>query len=805
MIMKLTKKRFPAPFKSKEGSLLVTVSLLFAINSILFMMKGQRITTLFNNWSFESIYLTYLALFVLFLAVLIYILEKPLNFLLLVKKVLLLFLPSEIILLFTFHNLSDKLTETLRDTGFGKELLSISPFEVSDRLATITFSHLLIPLTYLYIITVCFYWFFKYKNYRKISDFLKDFQEKKEREASKLPLLKKASLWVKKHGTLLLFLVISVVLLNIGFSNYHLSEFAAVDEPLWTFGRITKFWNNVADGEFQKTMISDKPGITVAILSGFGLPFEDPHRYESMSTAKLSAKGLDIRNMNFALRFPITFFASLMLFAFYFLVRKLLGRVIAIISLIFIGLSPILLGISTIINPDALLWIFLPLSMLSYFLYMKNQENRFLYLAGFLLGLAVLTKYIANILYIFFFGLIFLEYIFNSKKYKPAGTSVYLKKALSDYAVLIFFSLLTFFLLLPAAWVDISRILEGTIYSKAFVGVWPIFAVLISLILLDMSLFKSKIITKMLDFLAHYKTPIIIIPSLAFLAFTLLTLAVTYTGMEIYDLEAILASPKTSYLSGGFSALMSANFYSLIFGITPLAFLGLLIAITANIKDSRKNNDKVIWSTYITIFILFYYLASTASNVSATVRYQIVIYPLALILASIGISYVVTSERIKKYIVFNTAVVALIIASVYSLNFIKPFYFSYASDLLPEKYILNIKDMGDGSFEAAQYLNSLPQPEKLSVWTDKRGVCAFFEGDCDSGFDFDKQKKSFDYFVVSSGREARTTKMTLSRVNGGNVTLFRLDKLYEANKAAFEIKIGGRPNNFVKVIKADSL
>lgn len=775
--MELPKIRIRKPLETLENKLLISTSLFFAVISSFFFMKGQKMS-LVATISFERIYLAYGIVFLFLIVILAYVFRNPISFLSFAKKILLVFLPTEIILFSAF-------------------------FSHSDRFKTVLLNYEIRMLVYAYLIATCFYLLFLYKKYRRPADFFHDlFGSKREEKTEKISLSKRLSLWVKDQGAVTLFIVLAVMSLNIAFASFHLSEFAAVDEPLWTYGRIPKFWNNVSDGEFQKTMISDKPGITVAILSGTGLFFEDPLQYESASKEELSSKGMDIRDMNFALRLPIALFCSLMLLAFYFLIKKLLGKTTALLSLIFIGLSPILIGISTIINPDALLWVFMPLSMISYFIYLKNHQGRFLYLSGMFLGLAILTKYVANILYIFFFGIIFLEYIMNQEKYREEGISNYLRRTLPDYLILVFFSLLTFFLLLPAAWINISRLFEGTIYSKAFIKIWPLFIAIIATIIIDMLLWKNKLTGKILDFLARYRACFIIIPSCIFLAFTALTLAVTYSGMKIYDLEAILASPKTSYLSGGFSALMSANFYSLVFGIIPLSFLGIITSIIYAIKNSRKNNPNIVWSTYIIIFILLYYFASTISNVSATVRYQIVIYPLALIISALGINYLITSEKIKRYLVPNATFLIIILVSLYSLNFIKPFYFSYASDLLPKQYVLNIKDMGDGSFEAAQYLNSLPNAQKLIVWTDKRGVCTFFRGECHSGFDFDKSKISFDYFVISSGRENRTTKMTLSRVNGGNTTLFRLDKLYELQNPEFEIKIGERPNNFVKVISS---
>src|SRR3989344_7847943 len=115
----------------------------------------------------------------------------------------------------------------------------------------------------------------------------------------------------------------------------------------------------------------------------------------------------------------------------------------------------------------------------------------------------------------------------------------------------------------------------------------------------------------------------------------------------------------------------------------------------------------------------------------------------------------------------------------------------YASTLLPRAHFLDIKDMGEGSYEAAEYLNSLPEANMLNVWTDKSGVCDFFVGNCFSFLDasiFSKHK--IDYFVLSSGRKSRTMKMTLYQP---------LKNAYFSENAIYKLEIGGRPNNYVKV------
>lgn len=784
-------------FQNRENALLALVSLFLAFNSFLFVYRAIKhvnfIPSLF--WGLTEIYLSYAVAFFLYLGVLFYILRNPVSFLTIVRKTLLMLFPAVAIL----------------DWGFYSHFGSMNKM---------FFSNFFIFFTSFYVIGVGFYLLFRYKKYENFFRFLNDFKDpspdpeettrketwrKKYPRICKIPAIRSILSWFFVQGLVASLVLVSVIGFNIAFGSYHLSEFAAVDEPLWTYDRIPKFWNNVKDGEFFKTMVSDKPGITVAIISGVGLNWTNPYKFKSISwEGETNENYPDIREMNFAMRFPIFIFNALMLVVFYVFLKKLLGKSAALFSLILIGLSPLLIGISTIINPDSLLWVFTPLSLLAYFIYLKDNSNKYLYLSGIFLGLSILTKYVANLLYVFFFGMIFLEYIINKHRYENISLSEYFKNKFYDYFVIIFFSLATFFFLLPAAWVNIGRLGEGTIFSKAFLKVWPLFLIAMAVVFLDTKMLKNKLLSPTLNFLEKYKDYLVKIIVFVFLLSIFFAIVITYSGMHFYNLESILASPKSSGSTTDIVGLILANFYSMIFGIIPVSLLAILF-LTFKILISKEKNHNFSWPFYIIVFILIYYIASSVDSVSATVRYQIIIYPLAFILAAIGIEEFFKIKTVRKYFILRFAYLVFIVFCLYSLNSIKPFYFSYASDLLPQKYILNLKDMGDGSFEAAQYLNNLPHPEKLMVWTDKRGVCAFFIGSCQSGFDFDKNKTVFDYFVVSSGRETRTSRMTLSRVNGGNSTLFRLDKLYEIENPEYKLEIGGRPNNFVKIISAKEI
>lgn len=587
-------------------------------------------------------------------------------------------------------------------------------------------------------------------------------------------------------------ILIAVLAINFGFGFPRLDKFSAVDEPYWTYGRISKFWDSVAASKWRSTNVNDKPGITVALLSGFGLTKIDPMSYKDLrNDPKTDEQLAAIHTINFSFRLPIFLFALASLLLFYFLLRKLFNEQTALLAFIGIGLSPILLGISLIINPDSLLWIFLPLSLLAYFNYQKYGDKRYLYGSGVLFGLSLLTKYVANILYVFYFLLPFIEYVL--RKDKPT-LATYLKKSALDYAILVAISMATFFILFPAAWVSPGVLLKGTLLSKAFSSTWPLFAGVIGLVTLDHFAFANRSTHLVLDFAIKYRRIIISGIIGIFSLAALFVFVNTYLGMRFYDFPGIVNSPKG--IGGDPIGAIFGDFYSLIFGLPPVILLALFFALYRMIREKNTVSDEARISVSFLVFILFYYLASTVNDVVATIRYQIILYPLAIIIGAIGMSWIIENNRIKKYVSFPLAATALIVVLAGSLYSVRPFYFSYASDLLPKQYLLNLKDMGDGSYEAADYLNHLPNAHALTIWSDKGAVCQEFIGKCVIGFKKqDLGSITFNYFVTSTGRESRTFKLS-----GGAGEHIDFRKAYLTDDVVTKIAVTDRPDNFIKIV-----
>lgn len=112
----------------------------------------------------------------------------------------------------------------------------------------------------------------------------------------------------------------------------------------------------------------------------------------------------------------------------------------------------------------------------------------------------------------------------------------------------------------------------------------------------------------------------------------------------------------------------------------------------------------------------------------------------------------------------------------------------------PPQYVLNLKGMGDGSFEAANYLNALPNARDLKVWSDKGAVCAVFVGECYTGYNAKELKRvDFNYYVVSADRASKFEE----RLN--------FKRAYETNNYAYKLVLGGRENNFIKVVDTKNI
>jgi 4-amino-4-deoxy-L-arabinose transferase-like glycosyltransferase len=507
-----------------------------------------------------------------------------------------------------------------------------------------------------------------------------------------------------------------VVLCNTLFFSFgykNLGNFAAVDEPLWLYGRIGKYFNNLADGELEKTAVSDKPGITVSIISGVGLLFEDPKTFKIQKfQGEIHNTNADtINHLFFVFRLPILVFLALFLFFLFWLTQKTLGAPIALINQSLLATAPILVGMAKIINPDSLLWAFSLATLLAFLLFQKTKRFRLLVLTGILFGLALLTKYVANILLLFFLLFIALEYLYTTKSRDELPD--FFKSAFAELGVIFFFALATFYILLPATWIEPSLLLSSTFFSQAFVKFAGLFLLLIALLLLEITYHQSRFLLAITPLVQKIRVPFLVTMSAIFFGSFTFVLWHTATHQGIWNFSELLSSPKTVSGKSGMLGIFFSNIYVLLFSVAPLVVLGVTLVFFSFIRTlrSQKYNAPFLTTFLLALSILLYYLGSVLNGVASIIRYQIILYPLFILLAAIGYNFVISLFP-KRYQVWLLGItLAVIIGSGINTLRNTPFPGSYASVLLPKDEVLDVKDMGPGSYEAAQFLNALPNAE----------------------------------------------------------------------------------------------
>jgi hypothetical protein len=242
--------------------------------------------------------------------------------------------------------------------------------------------------------------------------------------------------------------------------------------------------------------------------------------------------------------------------------------------------------------------------------------------------------------------------------------------------------------------------------------------------------------------------------------------------------------------------------YPFVFSISPLLIL-LLFIITI-----RSYKNKVLLENYTilfsgSIFILIYFISTLLAHIVTNARYSIILYPLIAVLGGVIIKELLilfNFNSLKKFIIISLIIIFFGILSFWQL---KPFYFSYTNFLLPSQDSIH-DSWGHGSYEAAQYLNSLPNASALIIWSNSDTVCRFFKGKCLKSRKIDLSLVKPDYFVISK-RGALKEKNHFEFVQ--NPPSRKNGEYYFKNLAKnylWEININNRPANFIKIVKFEN-
>ncbi|EKE25805.1 MAG: hypothetical protein ACD_5C00031G0006 [uncultured bacterium] len=617
--------------------------------------------------------------------------------------------------------------------------------------------------------------------------------------------------------SILLFSVISFF----AFGFFHLAQFETTDEHLWKYGRIQQYWQAIGNQEWEDTYINDKPGVTVALVSGFGLlKYPDPEKDQMVAVTDPGMSGVfekynapQSEKINFAFRFPVLVFSTLSLLLFFYLSSKAFNsNWKALAATLFIAFNPILVGISQIINPDSFFWIFGGLSMFSYLAYLNNaKQKKFLILCGILTGFALLSKYTAFMLFLFYGLAEISKIIFQSPSEAEKTDWKKLRSMVLDITKVFIMSITVFSLLLPAVFVHPEYLFKGISQFLNIKSIILLFIAFLGIFLL--ANYKKNLIGKISKILASKRHVLASIACALFLILISTSLLNVWTDQKLARVDALrdaayanepkefnfkpLIDKRTNPILKN-AELFVMEAYPFIFSLKPFFFVFILILTVRSLKRKIMDENAAIAFTTIT-FSIAYFASTIFAGIITNVRYTILLYPMFAILGVAAVSEIGQKFRLKDAKIFLIASILLSLLGLSTLWSLRPFYFSYANILLPEKFSIH-DSWGHGSYEAAQHLNSLSNAKDLIIWSNSDTVCRFFEGKCLRSRKIDLSKVTPDYFVISKRGELKlNNRFVFTNNTSQKDSDYYFDKL---NKDfVWQLLIDNRPDNYIKIIK----
>lgn len=255
-----------------------------------------------------------------------------------------------------------------------------------------------------------------------------------------------------------------------------LDAFLTPDERRW-LERSVKFLGALLYQDWAGTLRKGHPGVTTmwTAVAGLMSKYLSGAWSEGVSVSRasllefLQGVPLDMVSLDHlaAIRFPTALLTSAFVVALYFLVGKLLGRRVALLSAVLVALDPFYLAHSRLLHHDALVTTFMTLSLLSFLVYLQQiRSPAYLVVSGLSAGLAFLSK-ATSLFLVPFMGLL------ACMAYMEQGGSLFSPQSwregrcwLGRLLVWGLIASLTFVALWPAMWVEPAEAL-GKVWEKS--------------------------------------------------------------------------------------------------------------------------------------------------------------------------------------------------------------------------------------------------------------------------------------------------------------------------------------------------
>lgn len=258
-----------------------------------------------------------------------------------------------------------------------------------------------------------------------------------------------------------------------------IGSFVTLDEPAW-LSQGANFYYALGQREFDKTVYEYQPAVTTMWIiatamhlyfpeyRGLGQGYLD---YEKGSLDPFMEKqGYDPRVLFELSRLIQVFIVAALFLLLYGLLQRLIPKIAAVFVVLFASFDPFSLGHSRMLDHEAMVSLFVLISLLSLVVYFaKGRRLVFLLLSGVAAGLAQLTKS-SSIAMLAAVGILFLMQIYRERE---QGIGKALLGNLKDFLAWGAALVVVYFLFWPGMWVAPGKMLYevyGNAFSYAFQG-----------------------------------------------------------------------------------------------------------------------------------------------------------------------------------------------------------------------------------------------------------------------------------------------------------------------------------------------
>jgi 4-amino-4-deoxy-L-arabinose transferase-like glycosyltransferase len=258
-----------------------------------------------------------------------------------------------------------------------------------------------------------------------------------------------------------------------------LGSFSTLDEPYW-LSMGANFYYALGQREFQNTVYEYQPAVTTMwIVTAAMLVYFPEYRGMGQGYLDYNKGGLDpfmlvhgkdpLKLLEISRVIQVLLITALFLVLF-FLLKRFVPKYVAAFAVIFASLDPFFLSQSRLLDHEAMLSLFVMLSVLALALYLSQGHRLiFLILSGVSAGLAQLTKSSA-IAILAPVGVLFLIQVYRER------AEGLLKVLIKNFMIFIFWLMLlviAYFAFWPGMWVVPQKMLYevyGNAFSYAFQG-----------------------------------------------------------------------------------------------------------------------------------------------------------------------------------------------------------------------------------------------------------------------------------------------------------------------------------------------